>query len=283
MDDLIKDAFEVIQSKTSSKSARCAAVNLLISALTSFLPKEDEECNLENRIKFNLFLTKSDDSFRLQDSARILRGGRRVDSVTETIQNTISGLVLSSEFKIVCVFDYILIKISLFFNLCISLQIPYSEEKTKSTLSVLINHFILIDCSIYASPIGQPLATDGATDQNVQLVRIVDAILTVFTLQESNIEKISTGVFDLISVAFETAKGLLNDANKAAKLPFFVIFAKKICEGCFQRAWFAKSSARHVITKLIDYMPSVWICEHGYDFFHALIFIIRDLADEGRV
>ena len=87
-------------------------------------------------------------------------------------------------------------------------------------------------------------------------------------------------MFALISVAFETAKGLLDDPTKAAKLPFFVIFAKKICEGCFQRAWFSKSSARHVISRLIDYMPSVWICEHGSDFFHALLFIIRDLADE---
>jgi transformation/transcription domain-associated protein len=74
MDQLIFDAFDVIKNCKNSKMSHEGAIDLLIVTLTSFLPKGDEEFNLENRIKFNLFHTKSDDSFRLQDSARILRG-----------------------------------------------------------------------------------------------------------------------------------------------------------------------------------------------------------------
>jgi hypothetical protein len=179
-----------------------------------------------------------------------IRGGRRGDSITQAIQTTVTGLVLS-------------------------LQIPECEEKPKVALSTLINHFILIDCSIYASPIGQQLSTDGATEQNVHLVRIVDSIIAVFSLQECDIEKVSNGVFDLVCIAFETAKTLLDDPAKTAKLPFFVIFAKKICESCFQRAWYAKSCARHVINMLIDYMPNVWLCEHGFNIFGALGKILK--------
>ena len=67
--------------------------------------------------------------------------------------------------------------------------------------------------------------------------------------------------------------------NKAVKLPFFVIFAKKLYEACFERAWFSKSCARGVIDKLLKIMPAGWIIDHGCAFYSALLFIIRDLAD----
>ena len=192
LDSLIHDALEVIKDRKSTKEGRKAAVALLMATLTSFLPKDDEECNLENRIKYNLFHTKSDDSFRLQDSSRILRGGRRPDATCEAIQTTVKGLVLS-------------------------LQFDECTEQSKSALSILMNHFILIDCAIYASPVGQQLSTESAADQNIQLVRIVDAMLSVFVLQEAHIDKISEGIFSLIMVAFDTAKALLEDPAKSCK------------------------------------------------------------------
>ena len=81
-DVLIEDAYKVIKT-SNSKDAITAAVDFLSNILTSYLPKEDEETNLESRIKFNLFLTKSDDSFRLQDSNKILRGGKKDDASRE--------------------------------------------------------------------------------------------------------------------------------------------------------------------------------------------------------
>ena len=92
-DVLIEDAYKVIKT-SNSKDAITAAVDFLSSILTSYLPKEDEETNLESRIKFNLFLTKTDDSFRLQDSNKILKGGKKDDAITKTIRDAIAGLVL---------------------------------------------------------------------------------------------------------------------------------------------------------------------------------------------
>ena len=72
-DVLIEDAYKVIRT-THNEDAVTAAVDFLSNILTSFLPKEDEENNLESRIKFNLFHTKSDDSFRLQDQSSKFAG-----------------------------------------------------------------------------------------------------------------------------------------------------------------------------------------------------------------
>ena len=58
------------------------------------------------------------------------------------------------------------------------------------------------------------MSTESAAEQNVQLVRVVDAILSVFLYQETDIEKTTEGVFELINSALQTANALVEDPNK---------------------------------------------------------------------
>ena len=170
-------------------------------------------------------------------------------------------------------------KILLTFRTSESFKYDHKKEDAFNVLNAVVSHFILIDCAIYASPIGQQLSTESAAEQNVQLVRVVDAIFSVILHQENHIEKTAEGIFELIDSALKTANALLEDPNKAVKLPFFVIFAKKLYEACFERAWFSKSCARGVIDRLLKIMPAGWIIDHGCALYSALLFIIRDLAD----
>lgn len=252
VEKIVFDAVEIIRSKDSSDGARRAAVQYLIIVLTSFFEKDHRE--VVDRIKYNLFFTKANDTFRLQETTKLFKNGKQVEVPIKIIKKTIQGLVHSMQY-----------------------ENPEISSDSVRHVEYIIRHFVAVDCGFYASPIGQLHST---SEQNVKLVHVIDAIVSTLELQECNIDKIASAIFSLVKVGYETATLLLENGVKVTKLPFFVILAKKLQQICYERSWYVKAAARNVIDKLLDYLPKTWICEHSLELFKAMLFILRDLENE---
>ncbi|CAG5107634.1 Oidioi.mRNA.OKI2018_I69.chr1.g3420.t1.cds [Oikopleura dioica] len=252
LEKLAESALELLGSKESNDFTRRSCVQLLVLILTSFIEKEQRE--ITDQVKYNLFFTKANDLFRQKETAKLFKCGKNMDIPENLIRKTIQGLIYSLQFEDSSISDV-----------------------ARFHIETLIRHLVIADCGFYVSPMSElPLMND----QNSKMVYIVEAIVNTFELQECNIDVISSAVFSLVKVAYETATLLLENGVKVTKLPFFVVIARELQQVCYERSWYIKSAARNVIEKLLEYFPLTWVYEHSLPFYKALLYILRDLENE---
>jgi len=252
LDNLPTDALALLSSRNSNDFIRRSCVQLLVLILTSLIEREQRE--ITDKVKYNLFFTKSNDVFRQKETAKLYKCGKNADIPEKLMRTTIQGLIYSMQFE----------------DSSISNDASFHIE-------ALIRHFVIVDCGFYVSPMSElPLVND----HNSKMVYVVEAMISTFGLQECNIDKISAAVFNLVKIGYETATLLLENGVKVTKLPFFVLVARELQQACYERSWYVKSAARNVMKKLLDYFPLTWIYEHSLSFYKSLLYILRDLENE---
>ncbi|XP_028408078.1 transformation/transcription domain-associated protein-like isoform X2 [Dendronephthya gigantea] len=138
----------------------------------------------------------------------------------------------------------------------------------------IVRHYTILGVVQQSGPCGSKPSTNP---QGADVHVLIDAIASVMMLEEKELCK--TGEL-AISVMHETASLIMGDLYKALQLPLFEYLVEKLCECCYERAWFAKAGGCSSIAFLMKTMPLKWVIEHQLLFAKALMFVMMDLTNE---
>ena len=78
----------------------------------------------------------------------------------------------------------------------------------------------------------------------------------------------------------DTATNILGSKERACKLPIMETLAEKMCNLCYERAWYAKLGGCIAIKFLFERMDLRWVFQHQFSFLKALLFVMMDSTGE---
>ncbi|XP_055874365.1 transformation/transcription domain-associated protein-like isoform X5 [Biomphalaria glabrata] len=142
-------------------------------------------------------------------------------------------------------------------------------------MASMVRHCTLITISQQCGPF--PVGDKQTKLQGMDTQILVDALATIMGHEEKELCK--PGNISLV-IIIETATIILGSKERACQLPLFEYVAEKMCDLCYNRAWYSKYGGCLAIKSLYDRMSFKWVLEHQYTFLKALLFVINDLTSE---
>ncbi|KAH9524764.1 hypothetical protein Btru_027783 [Bulinus truncatus] len=142
-------------------------------------------------------------------------------------------------------------------------------------MACMVRHYTLITISQQCGPF--PVGEKQTKLQGMDTQILVDALSTIMGHEEKELCK--PGNFSL-AVIIDTATTILGTKERACQLPLFEYVAEKMCDLCYNRAWYSKYGGCLAIKSLYERMNFKWVLEHQYTFLKALLFVINDLTTE---
>ncbi|XP_076255473.1 transcription-associated protein 1-like [Rhynchophorus ferrugineus] len=106
---------------------------------------------------------------------------------------------------------------------------------------------------------------------------LVDALASIMGHEEKELCK--PGKYGLM-VMVDTATTLLGCKEKACRLPLIEYLSEKMCELCYERAWYAKLGGCMAIRFLFEKCSLRWVYDHMLIFLKSLLFVMMDLTGE---
>lgn len=106
---------------------------------------------------------------------------------------------------------------------------------------------------------------------------LVDALAVIMGHEEK--ELVKPGNLALVLI-IETSSNVLGGKERACRLPLMQYLAEKMCNLCYERAWFAKVGGCIAIKAMVHRMALKWVYEHLFMFLRALLFVMMDLTGE---
>ncbi|XP_065334181.1 transformation/transcription domain-associated protein isoform X2 [Cloeon dipterum] len=106
---------------------------------------------------------------------------------------------------------------------------------------------------------------------------LIDALAVIMGHEEK--ELVKPGNLALILI-IESSATVLGGKERASQLSFMQYLADKMCNLCYERAWFAKVGGCVSIKAMVHRMCLKWVYEHLFMFLRALLFVMMDLTGE---
>ena len=145
-----------------------------------------------------------------------------------------------------------------------------------STMVHLVRHYTMLAIAQQAGPfpaVGQRITRLKGMDGLV----LVDALASIMGHEEKELCK--PGHLAMVLV-LDTATIIMGSKDRACRLPLMDYLSEKMCQLCYERAWYAKLGGCIAIKFLFERMDLRWVLERQFNFLKALLFVMMDLKGE---
>ncbi|XP_072179557.1 transformation/transcription domain-associated protein-like [Diadema setosum] len=141
----------------------------------------------------------------------------------------------------------------------------------------VVRHITLVAVAQQAGPLPTAHSRQKSLNDNMDPHVLVDAISACMAHEEKELCK--TGQLAL-TVIVETAAAVMGSKARACQLSIFEYVADRMCNCCYERAWYAKLGGCIAIKFMMENMDICWVQSHLYIFLKALLFVMMDLTGE---
>ena len=145
-----------------------------------------------------------------------------------------------------------------------------------STMVHLVRHYTMLAIAQQAGPfpaLGQRVHRLSGMDGLV----LVDALASIMGHEEKELCK--PGHLAMVLV-LDTATMIMGTKERACRLPLMDYLSEKMCQLCYERAWYSKLGGCIAIKFLFERMDLRWVLERQFNFLKALLFVMMDLKGE---
>lgn len=149
------------------------------------------------------------------------------------------------------------------------------KELSKSVLPSLVTivrHYTLVAVVQQSGPFNIRNKIKG-----MDPLVLVDALAAVMGHEEKELCKPGHVALVLITSG---AADILGSKERASRLPLMEYIVVKMCQLCYQRAWYAKLGGCLAIKVLFEHMTLKWVLQHQFSFLRALMYVMMDLTGE---
>lgn len=141
---------------------------------------------------------------------------------------------------------------------------------------LVVRHYTLVAITQQTGPFplyGKSALLEGTMDPLV----LIDAIAVILGHEDKELCK--PGYIALKCIV-ETATCITGSIEKACNLPLMEYLAERMCNLCYERAWYAKLGGCYAIKFFYSTMAIKWVYSHMFVFVKALLFVMMDLTGE---
>lgn len=141
---------------------------------------------------------------------------------------------------------------------------------------LVVRHYTLVAITQQAGPF--PLyGKSGLLEGTMDPLVLIDAIAVILGHEDKELCK--PGHIALKCIV-ETATCITGSIEKACNLPLMEYLAERMCNLCYERAWYAKLGGCYAIKFFYNTMAIKWVYSHMFVFVKALLFVMMDLTGE---
>ncbi|KAB7505950.1 Transformation/transcription domain-associated protein [Armadillidium nasatum] len=143
------------------------------------------------------------------------------------------------------------------------------------TMVALVRHYTMVAVVQQAGP----FCLNGRWNkaQGMDPLVLIDSVAMIMGHEERELCK--PGHLALMLI-INAAADILGSKERASQLPIMEYIVEKMCNLCYDRAWYAKLGGCLAISTLSDHMALKWVLDHQYIFLRALFYVMMDLTDE---
>uniref|UniRef100_A0A0K2TN82 Transformation/transcription domainassociated proteinlike [Nasonia vitripennis] n=1 Tax=Lepeophtheirus salmonis TaxID=72036 RepID=A0A0K2TN82_LEPSM len=149
------------------------------------------------------------------------------------------------------------------------------RQSVLPTMVALVRHYTIVAIAQQAGPF--PMSTKQNKLQGMDPLVLIDALAVIMGHEEKELCK--PGHLAMVLI-LDTAVNILGGKERACRLPLMEYLADRMCNLCYERAWYAKLGGCIAIKFLFERMDLLWVFQHQFSFLKALLFVMMDLTDE---
>lgn len=152
------------------------------------------------------------------------------------------------------------------------------KELRQSVLPTMVNlvrHYTTVAIAQQAGPF--PMSTKQSKLTGMDPLVLIDSLAVIMGHEEKELCK--PGHLAMVLI-LDTATNILGSKERACRLPLMEYLADKMCNLCYERAWYAKLGGCIAIKFLFERMDLRWVFLLQFHFLKALLFIMMDLTGE---
>lgn len=143
------------------------------------------------------------------------------------------------------------------------------------TMVALVRHYTMVAIAQQAGPF--PMNNKQSKLTGMDPLVLIDAMAVIMGHEEKELCKPGHVAMVLI---LDTATNILGTKERACRLPIMEMLAEKMCNLCYERAWYAKLGGCIAIKFLFERMDVRWVFQHQFSFLKALLFVMMDSTGE---
>jgi transformation/transcription domain-associated protein len=143
------------------------------------------------------------------------------------------------------------------------------------TMVALVRHYTMVAIAQQAGPF--PMTSKQNKLTGMDPLVLIDAMAVIMGHEEKELCK--PGHLAMVLI-LDTATNILGSKERACRLPIMEILAEKMCNLCYERAWYAKLGGCIAIKFLFERMDLRWVFQHQFSFLKALLFVMMDSTGE---
>ncbi|KAI5754015.1 hypothetical protein M8J77_005069 [Diaphorina citri] len=141
---------------------------------------------------------------------------------------------------------------------------------------LVVRHYTLVAITQQTGPFplyGKSALLEGTMDPLV----LIDAIAVILGHEDKELCKPG---YIALKCIMETATCITGSIENACNLPLMEYLAERMCNLCYERAWYAKLGGCYAIKFFYNTMAIKWVYSHMFVFVKALLFVMMDLTGE---
>jgi transformation/transcription domain-associated protein len=143
------------------------------------------------------------------------------------------------------------------------------------TMVALVRHYTMVAIAQQAGPF--PMNAKQSKLTGMDPLVLIDAMAVIMGHEEKELCK--PGHLAMVLI-LDTATNILGTKDRACRLPIMETLADKMCNLCYERAWYAKLGGCIAIKFLFERMDLRWVFQHQFAFLKALLFVMMDSTGE---
>lgn len=149
------------------------------------------------------------------------------------------------------------------------------RQSVLPTMVALVRHYTMVAIAQQAGPF--PMISKQNKLTGMDPLVLIDAMAVIMGHEEKELCK--PGHLAMVFI-LDTASRILGSKERACRLPIMETLAEKMCNLCYERAWYAKLGGCIAIKFLFEKMDLRWVFQHQFSFLKALLFVMMDSTGE---
>lgn len=149
------------------------------------------------------------------------------------------------------------------------------RQSVLPTMVALVRHYTMVAIAQQAGPF--PMINKQSKLSGMDPLVLIDAMAVIMGHEEKELCK--PGHLAMVLI-LDTATNILGSKERACRLPIMETLAEKMCNLCYERAWYAKLGGCIAIKFLFERMDLRWVFQHQFSFLKALLFVMMDSTGE---
>eukprot|EP00094_Tigriopus_californicus_P003836 TCALIF_03692-PA protein Name:"Similar to TRRAP Transformation/transcription domain-associated protein (Homo sapiens)" AED:0.01 eAED:0.01 QI:3/1/1/1/1/1/3/160/3083 len=149
------------------------------------------------------------------------------------------------------------------------------RQSVLPTMVALVRHYTMVAIAQQSGPF--PMSAKQSKLNGMDPLVLIDSLAVIMGHEEKELCK--PGHLAMVLI-LDTATNIMGSKERACRLPLMEYMSDRMCNLCYERAWYAKLGGCIAIKFLFERMEIRWVFLHQFHFLKALLFIMMDLTDE---